>query len=307
MLAVRTGFMSAKGELVKSILYPSPSRFRFQQETQILLLSFLCLCTCTLVSTYHPLFTYHSPWNIIMNIITALTLAVPPEFPIVMSMGILFSLRRLRKQQIFWIDSSKINVAGRISIMVFDKTGTLTEDGLTWNSSKIKKGRHFEKKIKAEDPIPLPVNVFIDNQIYAKNKDNSFLKYCEWMAACHQVTIIRDEYYGDPLDVEMLKTIKWIIPEDDESGIDNKNETFIYPPEIYKEIENNPEYAAISYRLNVVHKFDFSSALQRMSVIVSNSFNQTNPFTMYIKGSPEAIQKLWDEGTYPRDYEQTFK
>lgn len=40
MLAVRTGFMSAKGELVKSILYPSPSRFRFQQETQILLLTF---------------------------------------------------------------------------------------------------------------------------------------------------------------------------------------------------------------------------------------------------------------------------
>ena len=63
--------------------------------------------------------------------------------------------------------------------MVFDKTGTLTEDGLTCNSSKIKKGRHFEKKIKAEDPIPLPQDVFIDKEIYTKNKEDSFLKYSE--------------------------------------------------------------------------------------------------------------------------------
>ena len=191
--------------------------------------------------------------------------------------------------------------------MVFDKTGTLTEDGLTCNSSKIKKGRHFEKKIKAEDYIPLPQDVFIDKEIYTKNKEDSFLKYSEWMAACHQVTVIRGNYYGDPLDVEMLKTIKWVMPENDEFSIENKNETFIYPPEIYKELENNPEKAAELYRLKVVHKFDFSSALQRMSVVVSNSFNLTNQYTMYIKGSPEAIQKLWDESTYPRDYEQTFK
>jgi cation-transporting ATPase 13A2 len=39
-IAVKTGFMSAKGELVKSILYPSPSRFKFKQEMYQLLLGF---------------------------------------------------------------------------------------------------------------------------------------------------------------------------------------------------------------------------------------------------------------------------
>lgn len=114
-----------------------------------------------------------------MNIITALTLAVPPEFPIVMSMGILFSLRRLKLKQIYCIDSSKINVAGRISIMVFDKTGTLTEEGLTCHSSKIKRGHHFDRKIKSDQKINVPENIYFDQNEYIKHKEDSYVKYVE--------------------------------------------------------------------------------------------------------------------------------
>jgi magnesium-transporting ATPase (P-type) len=47
-----------------------------------------------------------------------------------MTIGTAYSLYRLQKQSIFCISPGKVNVAGRIRLMVFDKTGTLTEDGL---------------------------------------------------------------------------------------------------------------------------------------------------------------------------------
>ena len=46
-------------------------------------------------------------------------------------MGIAFALTRLKFKDIYCINPSRINIAGRIQIFVFDKTGTLTEDGLT--------------------------------------------------------------------------------------------------------------------------------------------------------------------------------
>jgi cation-transporting ATPase 13A2 len=47
-----------------------------------------------------------------------------------MTAGIVFSLSRLKKKKIYCISPPRINVAGRVNMMVFDKTGTLTEDGL---------------------------------------------------------------------------------------------------------------------------------------------------------------------------------
>jgi len=46
--------------------------------------------------------------------------------PAAVSVGIVVALEQLKKQQIFCIEPERINIAGRVSIMVFDKTGTLT-------------------------------------------------------------------------------------------------------------------------------------------------------------------------------------
>jgi len=59
-----------------------------------------------------------------------ITITVPPTLPAAMTIGTAYSLYRLQKQSIFCISPGKVNVAGRIRLMVFDKTGTLTEDGL---------------------------------------------------------------------------------------------------------------------------------------------------------------------------------
>lgn len=59
-----------------------------------------------------------------------ITITVPPALPATMSVGVAFAISRLKKSKIFCISPPRVNVSGRIQIMVFDKTGTLTEDGL---------------------------------------------------------------------------------------------------------------------------------------------------------------------------------
>ena len=55
---------------------------------------------------------------------------MPPALPAAMTAGTIFALSRLRRTRIFCISPPRVNVAGRVNLMVFDKTGTLTEDGL---------------------------------------------------------------------------------------------------------------------------------------------------------------------------------
>ena len=59
-----------------------------------------------------------------------MTVTVPPCLPAAMSVGIAFTIQRLKKAKIFCISPPRVNVSGRVQIMVFDKTGTLTEDTL---------------------------------------------------------------------------------------------------------------------------------------------------------------------------------
>ena len=54
----------------------------------------------------------------------------------------------------------------------------------------------------------------------------------------------------------------------------------------------------------LIRRFDFSSQLQRMSVICKNSFDAT--FKAFVKGSPEKIYELCDRSTIPDDFSQVL-
>jgi cation-transporting P-type ATPase 13A2 len=68
--------------------------------------------------------------DIILRCLDLVTITIPPTLPAVMTVGTAFSIYRLKKLKIFCISPPRVNVTGRVSIMVLDKTGTLTEDGL---------------------------------------------------------------------------------------------------------------------------------------------------------------------------------
>ena len=51
----------------------------------------------------------------------------------------------------------------------------------------------------------------------------------------------------------------------------------------------------------MIRRFDFSSALQRMSVICKNDYDQN--YKAFVKGSPEKILELSTKSSIPRDFQ----
>ena len=66
----------------------------------------------------------------VLRALDIITIAVPPALPAALTVGTVYALNRLRKQQIFCISPQRVNLCGKIKLVCFDKTGTLTEDSL---------------------------------------------------------------------------------------------------------------------------------------------------------------------------------
>jgi magnesium-transporting ATPase (P-type) len=111
-LAVRTGFASAKGELIKSILYPTPDRFKFNQEIRFFLCIMMFLTIVLWATTLPTFIKYFSPLDCILESLDVFTLPIPPELPVAMTIGVIFALRKLKKKGIHCINPSRINVGG---------------------------------------------------------------------------------------------------------------------------------------------------------------------------------------------------
>lgn len=57
-----------------------------------------------------------------------------------------------------------------------------------------------------------------------------------------------------------------------------------------------------NYTLALIRRFDFSSKLQRMSVIIKNMLDGN--FRSYVKGSPERIRELCRPDTLPENFDE---
>ena len=89
-MAIKTGFDSEKGELIRSILFPIPDRFRFALEMNLYMIVTGSIATIGLCTVYWVLIKYYSVWNIILKSWEILFLAIPPELPVVLSLGLIF-------------------------------------------------------------------------------------------------------------------------------------------------------------------------------------------------------------------------
>jgi magnesium-transporting ATPase (P-type) len=66
-LVVRTGFMCEKGEMIKSILYPTPERFNFQWESLCYLLSNAVVCIVGVGAVIYVLIENFSAFDIVIS------------------------------------------------------------------------------------------------------------------------------------------------------------------------------------------------------------------------------------------------
>ncbi|KAL5013801.1 hypothetical protein ScPMuIL_008071 [Solemya velum] len=273
-VVVRTGFSTAKGELVRTILYPKPVDFKFNRDTYIYVGILAGIAALGLI--YTIVHKGESVKSIILKSLDLITIAVPPALPAALTIGIVFAQHRLKLQKVYCISPRSINVCGGINAVCFDKTGTLTEDGLNMHCVVPVTESVYEKEIL--DMALLPRGPLL----YA-------------MATCHSLTKIEGQLNGDPLDLIMFGAIGWALeePGHEESRFDMMAPTVVRPGTRLGEIGED---------IGIVRQFTFSSSLQRMSVI-TRKLNASH-FSLYAKGSPEMIASLSRTETVPKNFQE---
>ena len=210
-LVIRTAFVTSKGNLVRDTLYPKPSKFKFYADSLkfilgmgvVALIGFGCTVNLMIEQGYTPLIILDRALNLI-------TITVPPALPAAMTAGSAFALLRLKRSKIFCISPPRINVAGRVNMMVFDKTGTLTEDGL-----QVFGFRGVENALVNQRKKNIFGKFTPDCKSYQSKASNDPRKeFLEGIASCHSITYVDGELIGDPLDVKMFQATGWVLEEE---------------------------------------------------------------------------------------------
>uniref|UniRef100_A0A3B3XIL2 Polyamine-transporting ATPase 13A3 n=1 Tax=Poecilia mexicana TaxID=48701 RepID=A0A3B3XIL2_9TELE len=288
-VVVRTGFSTAKGQLVRSILYPKPTDFKLYRDAYLFLLCLVAVAGIGFIySIVLSVMNGVEVKTIIIESLDIITITVPPALPAAMTAGIVYAQRRLKKIGIFCISPQRINICGQINLVCFDKTGTLTEDGLDmWGVQRVEGGRFHLSEESA----------------HKENLVKSQFVAC--MATCHSLTKIEGQLSGDPLDLKMFEATGWILEEatEEETALHNRiMPTVVRPPQ--QLLPSQPDESSL-YEIGIVRQFPFSSALQRMSV-VSRTLGE-KCMDAYMKGAPEVVASLCKRETVPENFAEVLE
>uniref|UniRef100_A0A3Q3K787 Polyamine-transporting ATPase 13A3 n=1 Tax=Monopterus albus TaxID=43700 RepID=A0A3Q3K787_MONAL len=293
-VVVRTGFSTAKGQLVRSILYPKPTDFKLYRDAYLFLLCLVAVAGIGFIYSIILSIMNKVPAKIIIiESLDIITITVPPALPAALTAGIVYAQRRLKNIGIFCISPQRINICGQINLVCFDKTGTLTEDGLDmWGVQRAENGCFHLPEQKA----------------YSQNLVKSQFVAC--MAPCHTLTKIEGQLSGDPLDLKMFEATDWILEEatEEETSLhDRIMPTVVKPPKrlLPPEPALSPEQDMSAYEIGIVRQFPFSSGLQRMCVVARLLGEKR--MDAYMKGAPEVVASLCKKETVPENFAEVLE
>ncbi|KAI1891544.1 hypothetical protein AGOR_G00144890 [Albula goreensis] len=298
-VVVRTGFSTAKGQLVRSILYPKPTDFKLYRDAYLFLLCLVAVAGIGFVySIVLSVIKQVPAKTIIIESLDIITITVPPALPAAMTAGIVYAQRRLKRIGIFCISPQRINICGQLNLICFDKTGTLTEDGLDlWGIQRAENGRFLlsEENAYKEALVKSP--------------------FVACMASCHSLTKIEGQLSGDPLDLKMFEATGWILEEatEEETALHNRiMPTVVRPPkQLLPEPAATPEQdmelyeLSASHEIGIVRQFPFSSALQRMCVVTRLLGEKR--MDAFLKGAPEVVASLCKKETVPESFSEVLE
>ncbi|KAG6448590.1 probable cation-transporting ATPase 13A3 [Manduca sexta] len=289
---VRTGFCTAKGELIKSILFPKRFGFQFYKDAVKFVVFLFCIAA---VGMAYSIWLYvlrgSAVGTIVLRTLDIITIVVPPALPAAMTAGIVYSQQRLRKNRIFCVSPPRIIICGKLQIMCFDKTGTLTEDGLDFYAvipSESSEGR-FGRRVVEVSALPVKSPLV------------------QALASCHSLTSIQGQLKGDPLDLKMFEFTQWVLeePGPENTRYDNLTPAIVKPASTQDTpLENFNEYDPFTmempYEIGLLRRFHFSSSQQSMGVI-ARVLGQPQ-MVYFVKGAPEKVAGMCTPASLPENF-----
>ncbi|XP_032802753.2 polyamine-transporting ATPase 13A3 isoform X2 [Petromyzon marinus] len=304
VVVVRTGFGTAKGQLVRSILYPKPTNVRLYRDAFRFLLFLVAVALVGFVYTViSSTLKGEKASKIVVEALDIITITVPPALPAALTAGVVYAQQRLKRAGIFCLSPNLIQVSGHTHLVCFDKTGTLTEDGLDmWGV------------------IPVENNVFSPVCTEMSHPELVHTPLLAAMATCHSLTRIDGQLTGDPLDLNMFNATGWVLEEatsDENAKFDTIMPTVVRPacnPNVATNqkaacdadsANPNSDPDVSGYEIGVVREFPFSSELQRMSVVTRTL--SARCMHAYSKGAPETIMRLCVPASVPKDFAEVLE
>ncbi|XP_068211342.1 polyamine-transporting ATPase 13A3-like isoform X2 [Palaemon carinicauda] len=274
-LAVKTGFYTVRGELVRSILFPKPVDMHFYADFLKMLCLFLLLGVAAMSWSFHHFYMLGASWaHIFLNSLDLVTFVVPHVLPAAITAVNASAQKRLKKDGIFCLSSNYISLSGSVDVVCFDKTGTLTESDLAL--AGVVPCHKGDLRPPEED----------------LSKLRSDLPLATALATCHSLTSIDGKLVGYPLDVKIFTGIGWTMIEPE--PVINQDYGMVTPVLVQpKADDGDPEQLEVA----IVKTFPFKSKEQRMTVVTKRRY--ANNFDVYIKGAPEMIALLCNDDTVP--------
>ncbi|XP_069473514.1 probable cation-transporting ATPase 13A4 [Ambystoma mexicanum] len=275
----RTGFNTAKGDLVRSILFPKPMNFKLYRDSLRFL---LCLILAATIGMIYAVCVFslngEAAGEVVKKALDVITIAVPPALPAALTVGIIFAQKRLARKGIFCISPARINVCGTLNLVCFDKTGTLTEDGLDLWGIVPSGGNRFQDVLQVTASTTLPWGPLLGA-----------------MATCHSLIVLDGRIQGDPLDLKMFEATGWELEDSssDDDGLEKSGVGVIVKP--------GPNSSQVAVEgIAILRQFPFSSGLQRMSVITQVLGGDDH--VAFMKGAPEMVASFCKPETVPADF-----
>ncbi|OOF92274.1 hypothetical protein ASPCADRAFT_210710 [Aspergillus carbonarius ITEM 5010] len=302
-VVVRTGFLTTKGALVRSMLFPKPSGFSFYRDSFRYISVMALIAILGFVASFVNFIHLGLSWHlIIVRALDLITIVVPPALPATLSIGTNFALSRLKAHKIFCISPQRVNVGGKLDVICFDKTGTLTEDGLDILGVRIvDKNKRFSELLP-KLCLDFPASFHTDGIRGTSGYNNTLYT----MATCHSLRVVDGELLGDPLDVKMFQFTGWSFEEGGGHTEQLNSETIlpsIARPPLPAGHTSGYEQTNLDVplELGILRGFEFVSHLRRASVIVRRYGD--NGASIFVKGAPESIKAICLPGSLPHGFD----
>jgi magnesium-transporting ATPase (P-type) len=292
-VAYRTGFRSAKGQLVASLLKPKDSFINFVSDAiGIIAMTTIAISFVYIFIALHLESLGVSHVEAFFYYLDAITIAVPPGLTACLTIATSVAIERLKRIDIYVSDTTRVNYGGIVTAACFDKTGTLTENSLQLVGVICTEAIHNNNpSMKTNEPKATGQTL---NEY--KAADNNVPVFCqEIMATCHSLSL---EGYdastarGDPLEEELLNASKWTLrlASNDRSG-----QLIAFPPTV--SVHDN------SQGYQVLKHFEFTPEKLRAASLV---LEPSGRLVYLMKGSPEVIIGCSDPSTVPQDIQSSL-